>query len=355
MSTKAFPITKLTFWQTWLLHALLVWLVMTLGDALDFFVRTTVDGPYLRQADGSAVTYGQRFLNHNITQAISIVILVVTLLVEGYYHFIFRKYPLAIVVGAALFTGIAGWLFILAFHQWLYGQQQQVIQVEPILFIAAYCGMYAYLREYVYQRVHRAEQRYEQSKAELTALRAQLHPHFFFNTLNTLYGTAFEENASRTAEILAQLSSLLRYVLSEPQADRVALTAELQFIEDYLHLQRLRIPQREHIRIHTAIQYDGKPASITPLLLIPFIENAFQYGISIDKPCFVQLSITAENQQLEMMVKNRLLAGHSGQAGIGTGIENARKRLYLLYPNRHRLEIQASPECHQVRLWIDLS
>lgn len=353
---KLFLQAKLSFLSQWLLHAFVLWLGLTLLDALSYLYKLQLYGAYLTNPDGSQVSLWQRFLNHNSQQAIGVGILFISLLTELSYHYVFVKKPLLFFICTCLICGIVSSFFVVTFKEWKFGVDPSVPFnfIEPALLIALYTALYAVVRDFFYRRMELLEKNYEHSKAALQALKAGVHPHFFFNTLNSVYGTALQEKAILTAQSLEQLSEMMRYVMQEATEDFTTIAQEISFIEDYLQLQRLRIPQRDNIRIEVAISYDGKSALIAPLLLIPFVENAFKYGISLELPCYIYLHLKVADTTLEMVLENRLLPSHGFQKGEGTGIATAVERLKLIYPKAHQLEIKQQEDRFKVDLWIQL-
>ena len=200
-----------------------------------------------------------------------------------------------------------------------------------------------------------AHLRYQKSQAELDALKAQLNPHFFFNSLNNLYGTALQENAPKTVGMIEQLSSIMRYTMGEAQNSFTDIKNELDFIENYWALQEIRLPKKENIRLSKQLFFDEKPTNIAPLLLIPFIENAFKYGSSIDKDCKIDLDLSVENHQLQMVLSNTIQHDKTLEAGNGIGIENTKKRLDLIYGNRYTLKQNQEMNIYKTILTIQLT
>ena len=126
------------------------------------------------------------------------------------------------------------------------------------------------------------------------------------------------------------------------------------FIEKYIALQRARLPEHPNVSIKSQLIWDQEPAEIAPLLLIPFIENAFQYGVSIDEPSFVQVDLRVEDQQLQLRVKNSITAHHEEKKGAGTGLKNVEKRLDLLYSGRYSLQCDQQKDTFELDLTIQL-
>ncbi len=346
-------IPRLSGWQQWLLHAFLLWAISELNDTLTYWYRVHTYGDYLFNSDGTPVTQWQRFLNHNYYQSVWVVILAATLFIELNYHFLFKKRPLTYFLLSISLSSFGFVVLLTGYNRWKFGGQVTDL-LAPTLVIASYSFGYALLRNFMQQRMTQAQQTIQHSRAELAALKAQINPHFFFNTLNTLYGTALLEQADRTAKSIEQLAGIMRYTMAEAQHDFTPVANELAFITDYLYLQRLRLPQRDFIQLQTELYYDNQPAQIAPLLLIPFVENAFKYGIRMDHPCFIRLQIRIERQQLMMEIENTLFSVRTDQAGLGTGIEYTRKRLQLLYPEQHQLTCQAEETRYVVHLQLNL-
>ncbi|ADB36486.1 sensor histidine kinase [Spirosoma linguale] len=202
----------------------------------------------------------------------------------------------------------------------------------------------------------RQQQRLIQQKteAELTALKAQINPHFLFNALNTIYNEAQQSENQSVADLIEQLASIMRFTLQESSRSLISVEQEFKFLEKYLALQRARLPKLNNLHVHTHLDWDGQPAQLPPLLLIPFIENMFQYGVSLEHPATLELDVRVENRQLDLRVFNTLGVAAISKNGSGTGIKNARQRLALLYPDRHELRVEQSTQFFVVSLRIDL-
>ncbi len=200
----------------------------------------------------------------------------------------------------------------------------------------------------------------QRTQAELDALKAQVNPHFLFNSLNNIYGTAIVEDSPRTAESIQQLSGIVRYVMEESRLQTTDIQRELRFIDDFVELQRIRLPSQDNIEIKIDIEWDEKPAQIVPLLLNPLIENAFKYGISMQFPCFVRIRLRVQDGTLQLTTKNSVLpvvdsARTDLEKGTGLGLANVRQRLMLAYPDRHKLIVKEEDGSFLVDLTIKLS
>ncbi|MDQ3847072.1 MAG: histidine kinase, partial [Bacteroidota bacterium] len=191
------------------------------------------------------------------------------------------------------------------------------------------------------------------TSAELQLLKAQVHPHFLFNTLNNIY--SFTLNASpRAPEMIKKLSGLLHYLIHECSQEKVSLEKELLMIQDYIALEKIRYG--EQLDITVDIRGDIKNCMIAPLLLLPFVENSFKHGTSkmLSRP-WVNLNVILEDQKLFFLLTNSKPEEYSGSARkSGIGLSNVQKRLQLIYPNRHQLNMTMEPEHFTVFLEIDL-
>jgi len=194
----------------------------------------------------------------------------------------------------------------------------------------------------------------ERSEANLAALKQQINPHFLFNTLNALYALGIEENSEKTADGIAKLGTLMRYNLNDAQKEFIALSKEIDYIKKYIELQELRITSNNVLRINI-VKTGIEDYKIAPLLLIPFIENAFKYGISTTEKTFTALTIKIHNNWLIMELVNSIIAQPAAESSNGIGLSNTRKRLAALYPKQYELIIEETPTEFEVHLEIDLS
>ncbi len=221
--------------------------------------------------------------------------------------------------------------------------------------LISFIVLYGYIADYFRTKRLQIQLLKEKTDAELSVLKAQINPHFLFNALNTIYNEAHREENEHTANLIEKLSGILRFSVEESQHEFTSVDREIKFLEQYLTLQQARLPERENIKIKTNIFYDDEPARIAPFLMIPFLENAFQYGISMDKDCFIDIDLTIENQQVHLQVSNTILPNHTAKKGMGTGINNVQKRLDLQYRNNHKLLINSKLDVFKIDLTINLN
>jgi len=203
----------------------------------------------------------------------------------------------------------------------------------------------------MYGRLQDAEE--EKYKAELSFLKAQINPHFLFNTLNGIYVLAIKKSEN-TASAIMKLSSIMRYVISEGHHDYVSLEKEIKYITDYVDLQKMRLAKNVYLDFN--ILNDDKQLQIAPLLLIPFIENAFKHGISTTEDCVIKVQLLQQNSEIKLLVENRKFYHElKEEEKSGIGVENTKRRLQLLYPNKHTLEIEENNKTYTILLKINLA
>jgi LytS/YehU family sensor histidine kinase len=192
----------------------------------------------------------------------------------------------------------------------------------------------------------------EKVTAELQLLKAQVHPHFLFNTLNNIYSFSLT-NSPKTPELILKLSSLLSYMLYDCKAEQVLLEKEIEVMKDYVDLERERYGNKMEISWNVAGEVEGKYTA--PLLLLPFLENAFKHGTSeqLEKP-WLSVDLVVKQNSVKCKVansKNEFVP--VSQHGIG--IENVKKRLAFLYPGKHELKINDEGEFFVVSLLLELT
>ena len=182
----------------------------------------------------------------------------------------------------------------------------------------------------------RLEAEAARTDAELSNLRSQINPHFLLNTLNNIYAlTAFDTERAQNA--IQQLSKMLRHILYDYQENEVPLEDEVQFLENYIALMKLRLPQTVEIKSEFNVKHTQ--AKVAPMIFISLVENAFKHGISPTEPCFIHISIEADSQTIACNISNsnhpKTAMDHSGH---GIGLSQVQRRLELTYPNRYTWE-----------------
>lgn len=192
-------------------------------------------------------------------------------------------------------------------------------------------------------------------QSELRFLKSQVNPHFLFNTLNNLYALTLKKD-DRAPEIVIKLSEMMRYMLYECNEKRVPLQKEVNYIKNYLELEKLRHGKK--VDIHFEVNGRVTDQQIAPLMFIPFLENSFKHGLNnqIEKG-FINIVMNVDEQQVHFFIENskadRIPTPTHRRSG-GIGLVNVKRRLNLLYPEDYELEIEDSPKTYAVNLFIDL-
>lgn len=184
---------------------------------------------------------------------------------------------------------------------------------------------------------------------ELHYLKKQIHPHFLFNTLNTIYGFALKQSKD-TPDIILKLSNLLDYILYQVNKPSVSLKEEVLHIQEYIELEKIRF--KDSLKVSFKSDEISETTKIPPMLLIPFVENAFKHGNLIDGFLSVHIRIKLQDNNLQFHIKNTVLPDDAIENNKGLGLENIQKRLQLLYPKTHQLTNTISENWYLVNLSI---
>ncbi|MBB6004328.1 sensor histidine kinase [Arcicella rosea] len=270
------------------------------------------------------------FANINYSKKNEIVIPLLWLFVYGLFNIILYLlwYRIALTVyyfGLIIVPHLLG--FFSALIRWLFFQEKKQLQTQVF-----------------------------QKSAELITLRSQINPHFLFNAMNTLYAVALKENAEKTSNGIQKLGDMMRFMLHENHQERIPLSKEIEYLENFIEIQRMRLDESHEIEIRVNIQTLNHEIYIAPMLLNPFVENAFKHGISFRKPSWIYITLTFDAQKLYFKVHNSLHPKNENdtEKQSGIGLENVQKRLELIYPQRHTLEIQQSEQDYFVSLTLGI-
>ncbi|MBU3820793.1 histidine kinase [Flavobacteriaceae bacterium XHP0103] len=222
------------------------------------------------------------------------------------------------------------------------------------VFILGFVPIYllSFIYGYVRFKIKNQNKRLEAKETELQLLKSQVNPHFLFNTLNTLYATALEEQALKTAESTAKLANLLRYMQEDINKEFIPLENEIKYVQDYITIQKLRCSVTP--KIETKFE-NIENQVISPGLLIPFVENAFKYGIDPSKPSSLSVSVVCDENTIHFECVNSYddsFETYYKEQGFGIGIKNAKQRLELVYPKKYQLEVKKENNIFSVKLSI---
>ncbi|MBX3239793.1 MAG: sensor histidine kinase [Chitinophagaceae bacterium] len=201
-----------------------------------------------------------------------------------------------------------------------------------------------------YNRLKQTES--EKLSAQIASLRSQINPHFLFNTLNNIYATAID-TSPKAADMVDKLSEMMRYTMKDTQQDFVLLEDEINYINNFIELQKLRLDRSVKLEYHSL---ENIPAlRIAPMLLIPFIENAFKHGINSEQKSRIKIEITIDKTEFQLsVVNNKVNVQQEISERSGLGITNTWHRLNLIYPSKHLLIVNDTEKEFAVSLHINL-
>ena len=238
-------------------------------------------------------------------------------------------------------AGLPGFIFFMTLRKSLFSA----------LLILLASGFIRIALEWFKAERRREELEKEKLHAELGFLKSQVNPHFLFNSLNSIYALA-NRKADETQTAILQLSQMMRYMIYESNTSTVALEKELDYLQNYIDLKKLRLSP--NVLIHYTIEGDCRGLQIEPMLLIPFVENAFKHGISYIQKSVIQIKISLMQHKLHLAVSNSIFRRQEAEVG-GIGLDNVQKRLALLYPNgQHELRIHQENNIYDVSLTVVL-
>lgn len=223
-----------------------------------------------------------------------------------------------------------------------------ILNIFVIGFFIAFSTLYKLVTDWFNSEKIREQMEHAHAKAELSFLRSQLNPHFLFNTLNNIYTLAYQQS-EKTADAIMHLSQLMRYMLHGSNEDKVPLEQEVHYMEQLIALQQMRVNGEMYVQFET--RGDLMHLQVAPFLLISFLENAFKHGVVNDPAHPMTVSLVAENNTLQFSSANKVHTGLKDQAG-GIGLGNVKRRLDLLYPNKHTLTIDQSGDYYTTHLCI---
>lgn len=232
-----------------------------------------------------------------------------------------------------------------------------MMMMPPIIIGIAIFGLSAALRAFAeLEKNKKAAEEAERRRleTEIALLKSQINPHFLLNTFNNLYALSITNPAVSPAALL-RVSEMMQYILYECSKKQVLLADDVAFIENYLHLQEMRLPPIVRLK-YSLPESIPESIQIEPMILIPFIENAFKHGISTKTECFINIEIKLEGFQLSVLVENDVLPRTTTLNNpSGMGIDNTIKRLDHSYGEKYKLTKTMHADRHQIVLIIDLS
>lgn len=281
-------------------------------------------------------------------------------------YVITKKYKLFILYLVYVLIATAWILSILMFFGFVYMSELDFKAMPPLSSSLPFVLMSMYLIVFIVSAIVLVQHNYkvlEKNKSlenkflltklqlkeeELKFLKMQIHPHFLFNTLNTLYGFALKK-ADETPEMILKLSNLLDYILYQIEKPKVLLMEEVNHIKDYIDLEKMRFS--DTLQVNLKVNSIDENFEIAPMLLIPFVENSFKHGNLINDCLTINIEVKTANNTLDFKISNSFISQNYSNNGIG--LENIKKRLEMLYPNQNLLDINQSNNMFEVHLKIE--
>jgi hypothetical protein len=272
----------------------------------------------------------------------------------------YLKYSLILLIGVLIICLFPIFLFQenhVPHHHEFEGIRHEVIKHKPPFAFEFKQNLFVYLVVILLSLMIRINNRLKyteekRNEAELSYLKAQVNPHFLFNTLNSIYALAIS-GSEQTSDMVLKLSGIMRFVLTEAKKDLVPLDKEIEYIDDYIALQRIRLG--ETFKLSYQVNGKGNHLEIPPLLLIPIIENAFKHGVNPEENSCILINLVVENSKLILTVDNNKVKKTSfNNYPGGLGLNNVRERLMILYPERHVFKIEEDIREFNVYLEIEL-
>jgi len=222
--------------------------------------------------------------------------------------------------------------------------------ITNFIFIPLFALGLQYFKRGIVNQYQIQELKAKTTLTELNALKAQINPHFLFNTLNNIYGMN-QIDSQKGSEMIMELSDVMRYHLEFSKAGKVRLEDEIQLLKSYIKLEKLRL--RETCDVQIDFENADESLRISPLLFLPFVENAFKHGTHSTKECFVHIQLSTTKEKLFFTIKNSIIANRK-VVKTNIGLKNTKRRLELIFPKKHQLKITKNELEHLVELNIEL-
>ena len=235
-----------------------------------------------------------------------------------------------------------------------YRRRSYDLPVLPVNLAIGMLGiLYGMSRDWIRKARAESRLRQEKMKADIDLLRSQINPHFFFNALNNIYAITQRKGDEETGEAVVKLSGLMRHMIYDSGAAEIGLDRELEHVKNFIEVARLKFAPDERVDIALAEKGDPRSVKIAPLLLIPFVENAVKHGLGSRGEGYVHVGVEVEDGRLRFSVINPILdKGKPIREHSGIGLDNVRKRLGLLYPGRHALDVSEADGIFSVELTV---
>jgi sensor histidine kinase YesM len=318
----------------------------------------------LQYARYIALNYGDISPAFYLVVGVQIILNLITF--YGSYFFVFAKifdHSKLRSLGLLVFYILANTIFRIYISRFVFSFVEKETWLDKYnsiwlqtLFVFTYTGL-SFLVRFTIRWFHdqqlKTELRNQKQAGELALLRAQINPHFLFNTLNSIYSLALQKS-DNVAVSIARLSEIMRYMLKDPDVEKVPLEKEIEYLVSYIELQKLRINSQKFIQFD--IKGDVSDKMIAPMLLIPFVENAFKHGSKKVSPPGIIIIIEIEKLLLKLNVSNFIKEKNdqTDNDAHGTGLDNVKQRLDMIYKDRYQLEISENKDRKRFEVYLTI-
>jgi len=277
------------------------------------------------------------------------------LMIPFYFGFFYTKliiknikfiyYPLFLIVPT---------YFILSYKgEYSYRFVEALMPILIFLFFALWGGLFQLFSDWFKKNKLKIELERKNYESNFALLRSQINPHFLFNTLHNI-DTLIHDNQDKASKSLVKLSDIMRYMLKEAKLDFVELGKEIEHLESYLSLEKLRLKNEKFLDF--TISGDSKRIKIAPMIMIPFVENAFKHSVDSSIDNGIKINIKIENHKLHFVCENQFDKSETEKDKVhGIGLETVKKRLDLIYKNKHKLLIKSENSVFKVNLELELN
>jgi two-component system, LytTR family, sensor kinase len=265
---------------------------------------------------------------------------------------------LAVLVSFTLVETLIDFFFLV----WIYSNSPESFfsqfltnGIIHLIFASTAVG-YGFIRTWVVNEKVKQDIIREKLTAELSFLKTQLNPHFLFNVLNMAYSSANRGGDEKTADIIEKLSVMMRYMIYDSNEEKVEVEREIEFIRQYINLQKMRFSDDIPVVVNFEVRGDYTGYRLAPLILVSFIENAFKYGVKLEQKSEINISLRFHNGEMEFVARNQIFKKVQtvDSKNSGIGISNTRKRLSILYPRKHKLNLVDNGKEFSVSLVLTL-
>lgn len=266
-------------------------------------------------------------------------------------YFIELIIPLVIIITIQLFIKAEIYKDVFTAEEIFFYRTRFIVSHSiTVIFVIAFVAMLRFANEWFDLQARRQEIENERLATELRFLKEQINPHFLFNTLNNLYYLAHSQSP-KTPDIIAKLSQMMRYMIYESNQEKVPVEKEIEYIENYIELEKMRL--EDDFVVQFDISGDYQRTRIAPFIFITFLENAFKHGVTNGENGKIIISLRFEENKCFYEVKNTI-ATVATQTQEGIGLLNVQRRLNLIYPEKHTLKIENTADVYTAKLMLEL-